>query len=130
MDQNQRSCEIAERIHSGRSIEVRNENVKSALTKDGLVSFDLICSAGLFDYLPDLLAIQLLSRLLKLLKLGGEVFIANCGIDAAHPRKVATMTFVTTHGGMGEVPFLCGVEDLTVQISAQMENKGSELVHR
>jgi SAM-dependent methyltransferase len=39
--------------------------------------FDLVYSAGLYDYLPDALARRLTARLLQMLRPGGRLLIAN-----------------------------------------------------
>ena len=84
LDQDPLSCQEIARAHAGHAVRVVNQGVRelagsaqgSALA-DALGSFDLIYSAGLYDYLPDALARRLTRRLLSLLRPGGRLLIAN-----------------------------------------------------
>jgi SAM-dependent methyltransferase len=88
LDQDPLSCQEIARAHAGHAVRVVNQGVRelagsASLAKDGSVladalgRFDLIYSAGLYDYLPDALAKRLTRRLLAMLRPGGRVLIAN-----------------------------------------------------
>lgn len=84
LDQDPLSCQEIARAHVGHPVRVVNQGVRElagssqgSLLADALGSFDLIYSAGLYDYLPDALAKRLTRRLLAMLRPGGRVLIAN-----------------------------------------------------
>ncbi len=69
---------------AGQPVRVVNQGVRElagsaqgSVLADALGRFDLIYSAGLYDYLPDALARRLTRRLLAMLRPGGRVLIAN-----------------------------------------------------
>ena len=80
LDQDPLSCaEVAQAQRSHR-VQVVNQGVRELLggpLAGSLGHFDLIYSAGLFDYLPDVLARRLTARLLQMLKPGGRLLIGN-----------------------------------------------------
>lgn len=58
-------------------------------------------------------------------------YFGNCGTVSAPPCVLKKLTFVTTHGGMGGVPFPDSIEEaFTVKISANMEFSQSGMVRR
>jgi extracellular factor (EF) 3-hydroxypalmitic acid methyl ester biosynthesis protein len=82
LDQDFESCAEVERAQAGRRVRVLNQGVRElmSLTPElatTLGRFDLIYSAGLYDYLPDSLARRLTTRLLQLLQPGGRLLIGN-----------------------------------------------------
>ncbi len=86
LDQDPLSCAEVQRVHAGGRVQVVNEGVRELLSDNrverlcngqGLGQFDLIYSAGLYDYLPDALAERLTQRLLQMLAPGGRLLIAN-----------------------------------------------------
>lgn len=80
LDQDPLSCQEVQRVHAGGRVRVLNEGVRDLLSPEraaALGRFDLVYSAGLYDYLPDVLARRLTQRLLQLLAPGGRLVIAN-----------------------------------------------------
>lgn len=84
LDQDPLSCQEIARAHAGQPVRVVNQGVRElagsaqgSVLADSLGRFDLIYSAGLYDYLPDALARRLTRRLLAMLRPGGRVLIAN-----------------------------------------------------
>jgi SAM-dependent methyltransferase len=84
LDQDPLSCQEIARAHAGHAVRVVNQGVRElagsaqgSVLADALGSFDLIYSAGLYDYLPDALAKRLTRRLLAMLRPGGRLLIAN-----------------------------------------------------
>ncbi len=84
LDQDPLSCQEIARAHAGHPVRVVNQGVRElagssqgSVLADSLGRFDLIYSAGLYDYLPDALARRLTRRLLAMLRPGGRVLIAN-----------------------------------------------------
>ena len=80
LDQDALSCEEVARVHAGGRVRVVCQGVRDLLgpaPSTALGSFDLVYSAGLYDYLPDALARRLTARLLQMLRPGGRLLIAN-----------------------------------------------------
>jgi extracellular factor (EF) 3-hydroxypalmitic acid methyl ester biosynthesis protein len=84
LDQDPLSCEEVARVQAGRRVRVVTQGVRDLLARGGpgendaeLGRFDLIYSAGLYDYLPETLARRLTARLLQMLRPGGRLLIAN-----------------------------------------------------
>lgn len=80
LDQDPLSCAEVARVHAGGPVKVVNEGVRELLSgplAESLGHFDLVYSAGLYDYLPDGLARRLTARLLQMLRPGGRLVIAN-----------------------------------------------------
>jgi SAM-dependent methyltransferase len=96
LDQDALSCAEVARVHAGAPVRVVNAGVRELLSgprahslanslagslagslAESLGQFDLVYSAGLYDYLPDALARRLTARLLKMLRPGGRLVIAN-----------------------------------------------------
>lgn len=80
LDQDGESCAQVAQDQAGHRVSVRHQGVRDllALPADGsLGRFDLVYSAGLYDYLPDALARRLTQRLLGLLRPQGRLLIAN-----------------------------------------------------
>ena len=80
LDQDPLSCAEVAHVQTGRPVRVVNQGVRDLLSgplADSLGHFELIYSAGLYDYLPDSLARRLTSRLLQMLKPGGRLLIGN-----------------------------------------------------
>lgn len=84
LDQDPLSCQEIARVHAGHAVRVVNQGVRElagsaqgSVLADSLGQFDLVYSAGLYDYLPDALAKRLTRRLLAMLRPGGRVLIAN-----------------------------------------------------
>jgi SAM-dependent methyltransferase len=79
-DQDPASCAEVARAQAGARVRVVNQGVRDLLsgpTAAELGHFDLIYSAGLYDYLPETLARRLTARLLQMLRPGGRLLIAN-----------------------------------------------------
>ena len=80
LDQDPLSCQEVARVHEAAPVRVVCHGVRDLLggpLTDELGQFDLIYSAGLYDYLPDTLARRLTTRLLQMLRPGGRLLIAN-----------------------------------------------------
>lgn len=85
LDQDPLSCDEVRRCTAGQRVRVVQQGVRELLARpvDGrtgdedLGHFDLIYSAGLYDYLPDGLARRLTARLLQMLRPGGRLMLAN-----------------------------------------------------
>ena len=80
LDQDALSCAEVARVHAAHRVTVVNQGVRelaSGHLGDTLGHFDLIYSAGLYDYLPDGLARHLTRRLLAMLRPGGRLLVAN-----------------------------------------------------
>jgi extracellular factor (EF) 3-hydroxypalmitic acid methyl ester biosynthesis protein len=84
LDQDLLSCQEIARAHAGHAVRVVNQGVRElagssqgSVLADALGGFDLIYSAGLYDYLPDALARRLTRRLLAMLRPGGRLLVAN-----------------------------------------------------
>lgn len=78
MDQDESSCIIAERKYGRLGVRPVRRTVRQLLASDAsLGDFDLIYSAGLFDYLQDDLAGALLGRLKGLLRRDGRLVVGN-----------------------------------------------------
>lgn len=84
LDQDPLSCQEIARVHAAHPVRVVNQGVRElagsaqgSVLADALGHFDLIYSAGLYDYLPDALARRLTSRLLAMLRPGGRLLVAN-----------------------------------------------------
>ena len=80
LDQDPLSCQEVARVHEAAPVRVVCHGVRDLLggpLADELGQFDLIYSAGLYDYLPDTLARRLTTRLLQMLRPGGRLLIAN-----------------------------------------------------
>lgn len=80
LDQDPLSCAEVARVHVNAPLQVVNRGVRDLLGAElaaELGHFDLIYSAGLYDYLPDTLALRLTKRLLQMLRPGGRLVIAN-----------------------------------------------------
>jgi extracellular factor (EF) 3-hydroxypalmitic acid methyl ester biosynthesis protein len=84
LDQDPLSCREIEREHARHRVRVVNQGVRElagsaqgSVLAEALGSFDLIYSAGLYDYLPDALARRLTRRLLAMLLPGARLLIAN-----------------------------------------------------
>lgn len=83
-DQDTLSCAEVARVHAGRPVRVVNRGVRELMSgaesrelAASLGRFDLVYSAGLFDYLPDTMAKRLTQRLFALLRPGGRLVIGN-----------------------------------------------------
>lgn len=85
LDQDALSCAEVERSQKGHRVRTINMGVIELLKSDvtTLGQFDLIYSAGLYDYLSDVLARRLTRRMLQMLKPGGRLLIANFVPDTA-----------------------------------------------
>jgi extracellular factor (EF) 3-hydroxypalmitic acid methyl ester biosynthesis protein len=79
LDQDALSCAEVQRVHPGPRVRVLHQGVRELLARPDhdLGRFDLVYSAGLYDYLPDVLARRLTNRLAQLLAPGGRLLIAN-----------------------------------------------------
>lgn len=80
LDQDAQCCAEVARVRAGGRVRAVHAGVRELLSGDlapTLGEFDLIYSAGLYDYLPDLLARRLTARLLQMLRPGGRLVIAN-----------------------------------------------------
>jgi extracellular factor (EF) 3-hydroxypalmitic acid methyl ester biosynthesis protein len=80
LDQDPLSCQEVAQVHEAAPVRVVCRGVRDLLSgplADELGQFDLIYSAGLYDYLPDTMARRLTVRLLHMLRPGGRLLIAN-----------------------------------------------------
>lgn len=80
LDQDPLSCAEVARVHAAHRVRVINQGVRELANgklEAELGRFDLIYSAGLYDYLPDVLATRLTRRLLAMLRPGGRLLLAN-----------------------------------------------------
>jgi extracellular factor (EF) 3-hydroxypalmitic acid methyl ester biosynthesis protein len=78
LDQDSEAAAVLARDYAHPRLHVRTERVKAlALGKVDIGQFDLIYSAGLYDYLPDTIASLLTAQLVSMLRPGGRLLIAN-----------------------------------------------------
>lgn len=79
LDQDALSCDEVRHSHAAHRVTVLNQSVRDLLGRGGeaLGAFDLIYSAGLYDYLPEALAQRLTARLIGMLRPGGRLLVAN-----------------------------------------------------
>lgn len=79
LDQDAESCAEIMRMQAGQRVRAVNMGVIELLKggAQGLGSFDLIYSAGLYDYLSDTLSRRLTRLLLQMLRPGGRLVLAN-----------------------------------------------------
>jgi extracellular factor (EF) 3-hydroxypalmitic acid methyl ester biosynthesis protein len=79
LDQDPESCELVAREQRQHRVRVINQGVRDLMSGavGELGRFDLVYSAGLYDYLPDALARRLTRRLLSMMAPGGRLLIAN-----------------------------------------------------
>lgn len=79
LDQDPLSCAEVTACTEGQRVRVIEQGVRELVSRGGsaLGQFDLIYSAGLYDYLPDALARRLTERLLAMLAPGGRLLLAN-----------------------------------------------------
>ncbi|MEN9630158.1 MAG: hypothetical protein RJA10_3386 [Pseudomonadota bacterium] len=83
LDQDGQSCELVAAEQAGHRVRVLHQGVRDLMMRspsgggETLGTFDLIYSAGLYDYLPEPMARRLTRRLLDLLAPGGRLLIAN-----------------------------------------------------
>lgn len=76
-DQDPDSCDVVRRAHP-KGVKTVEGNVKKLIGGQiALGDFDLIYSAGLYDYLPDMLAHRLTKALKGMLRPGGRLVIGN-----------------------------------------------------
>jgi extracellular factor (EF) 3-hydroxypalmitic acid methyl ester biosynthesis protein len=100
LDQDALSCAEVARVHAGGRVHARCHGVRELLAGDlaaSLGAFDLIYSAGLYDYLPDTLAKRLTQRLAQMLRPGGRLLIANfvpCGSGRGYMELFMDWTLV------------------------------------
>jgi extracellular factor (EF) 3-hydroxypalmitic acid methyl ester biosynthesis protein len=76
LDQDPVSCAEVKRRFANSAVTVLNKNVTSVLRLDD-EKFDLIYAAGLYDYLPDKVAIRLNAHFESLLAEGGRLIVPN-----------------------------------------------------
>lgn len=76
LDQDPESCQRVEHDYASVGVRSVNRPIKAVLAGD-LGHFDLIYSAGLFDYLVDSVARALVARLVSMLRPGGRLVVAN-----------------------------------------------------
>lgn len=78
LDQDPMSVGTVARDFAGTSVEAVNGSVKSLLGgRQALGMFDFVYAAGLYDYLPDAVAVKLTRKCLGMLKPGGTFLFAN-----------------------------------------------------
>ncbi len=80
LDQDALSCAEVASVHRGARVRAVHAGVRELLAgplAGSLGTFDLIYSAGLYDYLPDALARRLTKQLLQMLRPGGRLLVAN-----------------------------------------------------
>ncbi len=78
-DQDEESCATVKRDYAQYPVDVVCASVRKLLAggDSALGKFDLIYSAGLFDYLPDPVAEKLVSAMAAMLKPGGKLLVGN-----------------------------------------------------
>ncbi len=77
-DQDRRSVAAARRAFAGRAVDVAVGSVRQAIARKLTQErYDLVYSAGLYDYLADGTALRLTTRLFELVRPGGRLLIAN-----------------------------------------------------
>ncbi len=78
-DQDEESCDTVRRDYANYPVDVVCASVRKLLagSDSALGKFDLIYSAGLFDYLTDPLAVKLVSAMAAMLKPGGKLLVGN-----------------------------------------------------
>ena len=78
LDQDAESCAEVSRAYPSPRVAVVETGIERLIKgKLDLGKFDLIYSAGLYDYLPDAIARRLTRQLLGILNPGGHLLIAN-----------------------------------------------------
>ena len=78
LDQDSEAAAVIARDLAHPRLRVLTEKVKSlAFGRLDLGQFDLVYSAGLYDYLPDTIAARLTAQLASMLKPGGRLLLAN-----------------------------------------------------
>jgi SAM-dependent methyltransferase len=78
LDQDRASLAVVKDEQAGNGVEATHGSVKSILKGETVFEdFDLVYSTGLYDYLPQPVAIDLSTRLFRMLKPGGQLLIAN-----------------------------------------------------
>ena len=81
LDQDPLSCAEVQRAQAQHRVRVVERGVRALVGRDSasqdLGQFDLIYSAGLYDYLPDAMAQRLTALLASLLRPGGRLLLAN-----------------------------------------------------
>ncbi|RFB98663.1 methyltransferase [Rhizobium leguminosarum bv. trifolii] len=78
LDQDPVSVGTVARDFAGTSVEALNGSVKSLLGgRHALGMFDFVYAAGLYDYLPDAVAVKLTKKCVSMLKPGGTFLFAN-----------------------------------------------------
>ncbi len=117
LDQDPLSCQEVARVHEAAPVRVVCRGVRDLLNgplADELGHFDLVYSAGLYDYLPDPLAHRLTTRLLHMLRPGGRLLIANFvpgGSGRGYMELFMDWTLVLRNeGAMRELALACGAE--------------------
>lgn len=82
LDQDPQSIGAISRDFNGTAVEAIDGSVRTILSRHhNLGQFDLVYSAGLYDYLIDKVAIKLTERCLEMLKPGGRYLFANFAED-------------------------------------------------
>lgn len=78
-DQDSESCELVEKQYANYPVKVVCSSVRKLLSgpSDALGTYDLIYSAGLFDYLADPVASKLIDSLSSMLRPGGKLLVGN-----------------------------------------------------
>lgn len=78
LDQDEASLEVVQAEQQSQSVRAVKGSVRSLLTgKHDFSGFDLVYSAGLYDYLAEPVAIRLTQTLFQFLRAGGKLLIAN-----------------------------------------------------
>jgi SAM-dependent methyltransferase len=78
LDQDRASLALVEREQSANGVEAVHGSVKSILKGEtNFEDFDFVYSTGLYDYLPQPVAIDLSTKLFGMLKPGGQLLVAN-----------------------------------------------------
>lgn len=78
LDQDKHSLELVQHEYGGLGVETQATKVTTLLSNPSLqASFDLVYSAGLYDYLSDRFAQRLTTSLFTLLRPGGRLIVGN-----------------------------------------------------
>jgi hypothetical protein len=78
LDQDRASLALIEQQQSAQGIQAVHGSVRSILKGETVFEdFDFVYSTGLYDYLPQPVATSLTTKMFRMLKLGGELLVAN-----------------------------------------------------
>lgn len=92
LDQDPLSVGLVARNHAGSCIEAMPGSVRGLLGNAyGIGTFDFIYAAGLYDYLPERVAVRLTQKCLEMLKPNGVFLFANFHVDMLDAAYMETL---------------------------------------